>query len=91
MQSHSLHAVGCVAVYKTLNMDIHLDTHAGPAVGNDRLVIAQAAYIKATPCDRGCCGGLCCVGVQIPEIIAHACNISLFLNDINFVTVTYFC
>ena len=53
-------------------------SHAGPAVGNDRSVIAQAAYIKATPCDRGCCGGLCCVGIQIPEIIARATFLACF-------------
>jgi len=59
---------------QTLNVDIHFDSHTGPAIGNDRSVIAQAAYIKATPCDRVRCGGLWCVDIQIPEIIARACK-----------------
>lgn len=70
--------------------DILFLSHAGPAVGNDRSVIAQAAYIKATPCDRGCCGGLCCAGIQIPEVIARATFLACFVFLINFVSVILF-
>ena len=72
-------------------MDIHFDSHTGPAIGNDRLVIAQAAYIKATPCDRGHCGGLWCVDIQIhvPEVIAHVSKMqfSFVFELYNFVTI----
>ena len=60
---------------QTMNVDIHFDSHTGPAIGNDRSIIAQAAYIKATACNRGRCGGLWSVDIQIPEIIAHTCKV----------------